>query len=239
MTDTQSAVGPIIYGIPLALWVAIGAVVFAPIISLAGVILSNRNVRKNLKIQLDHDAEERDRERKMTLRREVYLETAVAMTHVNQVLARAWNPESDINAVASEFADDLSKLAKVHIVGGDATVTAVMNYVNEVGPAYLEFLTKRAAHMIAKQMIERETNPELRAQLQRKLTAAIIESSERSVQLAMQIARLMPDAVIAVRNELTLPLDRELYEQLWEAQFRKIAESWSSARVQIEKLGGL
>jgi hypothetical protein len=154
--EAQSAVGPIFYGIPLALWVAIGAVVFAPIISFAGVVLSNRNARKNLKIQLGHDAEERDRERTMSLRREVYLNAAEAMVHANGLLGRMTDIENDQRVLGQEFATDLGKIAKIHIVGTKETVEAVMNYVNTLAPCFIELTSKRTPLLITKASIAHE-----------------------------------------------------------------------------------
>ena len=77
-----------IHGIPLALWVTIIVAVLSPIITLISVGRSNAASRKNLKDQLAHDADQRDRERKMSLRREVYLQTAEALAHANTLIAR-------------------------------------------------------------------------------------------------------------------------------------------------------
>jgi hypothetical protein len=59
-------------GISLGHWITIGVAMIA----LGGVLLAQWNARVVLQRQLDHDSEQRDRERKMSLRREVYLEAA-------------------------------------------------------------------------------------------------------------------------------------------------------------------
>ena len=63
--------------IPSALWtaaIAFVATLIAGGMSLAGVVLTNRDARKRLAKQLEHDSTERTREREMALRRDVYLE---------------------------------------------------------------------------------------------------------------------------------------------------------------------
>jgi hypothetical protein len=167
MPESASAAGPLIYGIPLALWIAVGVAVLSGIITLVSVSLSNGNSRRNLRAQLAHDSEQlerrlayeadqRDRERKMSLRREIYLEAAAALTHANGLIGRITNIENDQKMLGDEFATDLSKIAKVHIVGSDQTVQAIMGYVNVLGPSFMELVAKRAPLMTRKAAIDLE-----------------------------------------------------------------------------------
>lgn len=176
MTDPQFAsAGPILYGIPLALWVAISAVVFAPIIAFIGVLVSNRNTRNNLEVQLAHDADQRDRERTMALRREVYLEAAAALAHVNAVVGRLADISNDQKALAEEFQADLARIAKVHIVGSPRTVQAVMNYVGVIGPSFAELAAKRVPLIIRKSAIDLESTFMDAAQAERKRFSAMTQ----------------------------------------------------------------
>jgi hypothetical protein len=161
MSDLSSAAGPLVYGIPLALWIAGGVGLLSPFIAWR----SNANSRKNLDKQLAHDseqlerrleheAEQRDRERQMSLRREVYLEAAAALTHANGLVGRITSVDIDQRLLAEELAVDLSKLAKVHIVGSPETVQAIMNYVNELGPSFIELMAMRSPLVIRKSAID-------------------------------------------------------------------------------------
>jgi hypothetical protein len=178
MTGSQSAAGPLIYGVPLALWIAVGIAVLSAIVTLVSVVLSNCNSRRNLREQLKRDAEQfatqlahdsqqlerrlayeadqRDRERRMSLRRDVYLEAAAALTHANGLIGRITNIDNDQKALGDEFATDLSKISKVHIVGSDQTVQAIMSYVNVLGPSFTELLAERVPLMIRKTAIDLE-----------------------------------------------------------------------------------
>jgi DNA-binding NarL/FixJ family response regulator len=58
MSDSPSAAGPLIHGVPLALWIAVGVALLAAVVTLVGVLLSNRNSRRNLSEQLKRGAEQ-------------------------------------------------------------------------------------------------------------------------------------------------------------------------------------
>ena len=172
MTGSPSAAGPLIYGVPLALWIAVGVAVLSAVVTLASVVLSNCISRRNLRDQLKrggeqfaaqvahdseqlerrlaHEADQRDRERTMSLRREVYLEAAEALAHANTLLGRMSDIENDQKVLGEELATDLGKIAKIHIVGSDRTIQAVMDYANALGPAVIELVAKRGPLMIRK-----------------------------------------------------------------------------------------
>lgn len=182
MIDPNSATQIAFYGVPLSIWLTLLASVVVAVISAVTAMIvvgrSNANSRESLRQQLqrssnqfgnqlEHDsrqlerklaaeAEERDRERKMSLRREVYLEAAAALAHANALIGRATNIENDQKTLGDEFAVDLSRIAKVHIVGSKQTVQAIMNYVNVLGPAFTELVAERVPLMIRKAAIDLE-----------------------------------------------------------------------------------
>jgi hypothetical protein len=93
--------------------------------------------------QLAHDSEQRDRDRQHALRREVHLEAATALTNLLSLVGRAANLEEDETAIVEKFGHNQAVLSKVHIVGAEATVDAVMTYMNELVPAFIELITRR------------------------------------------------------------------------------------------------
>ena len=66
---------------------AVYAATTASTITLIGLSLQNRGESKRNFERLVHDARQRDREREMTLRRDVYLEAAEAMAQAQEYLA--------------------------------------------------------------------------------------------------------------------------------------------------------
>ena len=186
MTGSQSAAGPVIYGVPLALWIAVGVAVLSAIITLVSVAMSNRNSRSNLReqlrlnaeqfaAQLTHDSEQRERERAMSLRREVYLEAAAALSHTSTVIGRLADIYNDQKALAEDFAADLAKIGKVHIVGSAQTVQAIMNYLNVVGPSFAELVAKRVPLTIRKSAIDLESAFMDTAMAERKRFTAMMQ----------------------------------------------------------------
>jgi heme exporter protein D len=197
MSGSQSVAGPLIYGVPLALWIAVGVALLSAIVTLTSVVLSNRNSRKNLREQLRrsaeefaaqlahdsaqlerrlaHEAEQRDRERAMSLRREVYLEAAAALNHVNATVGRLADISNDPKTIWEAFATDLAKIAKVHIMGSAETIGAVMDYVNVIGPAFSELVEKRMPLAIRQAAINLESTFMDTALAERKRFTAMMQ----------------------------------------------------------------
>lgn len=172
----SSAAGPLIHGIPLALWVTIAVSVISPIVTVLGIWWSNWNAgrlqqdklekdstqfRQKLSQdstqfgnQLQHDAHQRDRDRQMSMRREVYLDAAAALVHLQHTYSQASDIKIDVKEVNASFAKNQAAIAKTHIVGTQATVDAVMAYTNALGAAYVELLSRRPSLEIRKAAID-------------------------------------------------------------------------------------
>jgi hypothetical protein len=126
-------------------------------------------------MQLAHDAEQRDRDRKMSLRHEVYLEAAAALTNLLTLVGKAANIEYDETALLDEFGINQAKLAKVHLVGTEATVDAVMTYINELAPAFLELIMRRVPLLIRKHAIDTHVNLMNKAGAERERFVAMMQ----------------------------------------------------------------
>jgi hypothetical protein len=231
---TASAAGPLIFSVPLALWIAVGVAVLSAIVTLVSVSLSNRNSRRNLREQLrrnaeqfaaqlvhdsqqlerrlTYEADQRDRERTMSLRREVYLGAAEALAHANALVGRMADIENDQRVLGEEFAADLAKVAKVHIVGSRATVQAVMDYVNALAPGFIELAAKRGPLMVRKSGIAQEQTfidaalaerKRFTAMLQQLNLDGVTDKSKRDAILAQNaIATKTHESHIAAQGEL-------------------------------------
>jgi hypothetical protein len=126
-----------------AAYIAAGAAALSAVVSFVSSRLSNRNARQQLETQLKHDAEQRDRDRAMTLRRDVYLPAIEAVVRSHAALGHAANLDSDIAASGKQLVTDLAEIAKVHLVASEATVKAIMAFTNALMPAYLELAALR------------------------------------------------------------------------------------------------
>ncbi len=93
--------------------------------ALGGVLLTNKSNNKRILVELEHDATQRDREREMDLRKDVYLKIAEEMTVAQQFLAGL--PQVDFTKIdSSQFLKGFFiASSKIHIVGKYDTVEAV------------------------------------------------------------------------------------------------------------------
>lgn len=125
--------------VPDAVWAAI----LASILTLSGVLLTNRGNNNRLLAQLNHDAEERSRERQMSLRREVYLIAVEAVTKAYSILMELPLADLQSNSWKAE-ANSISKaLSKIHIVGSDETVSSSTQFSLSFSRALLELTQKK------------------------------------------------------------------------------------------------
>ena len=89
------------------------AVLAAAGLSLLASWLSNRNSRVQLQMQLAHDATQRDREREMALRRDVYLPAIEAIVRTQASLGLMTDPNTDQIALGHQLSTDQATIAKV------------------------------------------------------------------------------------------------------------------------------
>jgi hypothetical protein len=170
------------YGVPLSVWLTLLASLLVAVISAATAMIvvwrSSANARTNLreqiqrdderfKVQLAHDSEQlerrlaheadqRERERKMSLRRDVFLEAAAALTLANSLIGRIANLDNDQKALGDELITHLSKIMRVQIVGSQQTIQAVADYIKVLGPSFTEMLALRIPLMTRKSSIDLE-----------------------------------------------------------------------------------
>lgn len=136
--------------IPDVVWAAIIACALTSI----GVFFTNRNSRIQQQAGLRHDSEQRDREREMSLRRDVYLKATEAITKGQNFLIRLANLDIPSQAFDDDYREDAASLAKIHIVATNETVQAVLTYSQYFRNAFLELSLKRVSLLARKNRIE-------------------------------------------------------------------------------------
>lgn len=118
--------------IPTIVWSGI----VAAAISLAGVVLSNLSTAKRLRTQLNHDGNEKLKDRLGALRKEVYLQLYSDITAIQGHLGAL----SAKDPTSPEFSEPVqavnAQLAKVQLVGG----TEVMEHASELTALFTESL---------------------------------------------------------------------------------------------------
>jgi len=120
--------------IPDVIWSAI----IASIITLSGVIFVNWDNTKRLRIQLNHDASEREKERKAELRRDVYLVAAEEMTKAIGYLGSLPQQDPEHLGFEEKLQPFFSSAAKIQVVSNPETSILVSKLL----AAYNELLMK-------------------------------------------------------------------------------------------------
>ena len=124
----------VLNSIPIIIWsVAVGS-----LITLGGVLISDRNHTKRLKIQLAHDSELRAIERKATMRREVYLKAAEELVRANNYLGSLAQLDLTKTNIGDGLQNFFASFAKLGLVAEEETGKAI----NELVIAYSDVLFK-------------------------------------------------------------------------------------------------
>ena len=116
--------------------------VIASVLALSGVLIANRSNTNRLRIQLQHDAAEKAKERTATLRREVYLRAAEELTKANSHLASL--PQSDLakTNAAEGLQGFFAAAAKLQLVAEPKTALLVNQLVATYGELLLRLLAR-------------------------------------------------------------------------------------------------
>lgn len=118
--------------------------VIASLLTLAGVLASNRGNNKRLLVQLQHDAAEKSKERTAVLRREVYLRAVEELTKANAHLASL----PQIDPTSTNLADGLQGFftasAKLQLVTEPKTALLVNQLVASYGQLLFRLMARVA-----------------------------------------------------------------------------------------------
>lgn len=117
--------------------------VIASLLTLGGVLLTNRGNSNRLIQQLSHDAAEKAKERIFQTRRDVYLKASHDLVNANSFLGSA--PDfSDPQAKASQGLNELyASLSKVQLIGdseASASATRLLTTYNSIYLSLMEYL---------------------------------------------------------------------------------------------------
>jgi hypothetical protein len=163
--------------IPDVIWSAI----IASGITFLGVTLSNRANRKSLLLQLNHAAQEKDKERELQIRKDVYLEAA-------EVTAEAIN---DVMLIPSRIANSknveignrmLQALSKVHMVATLDTAKSITQFVVTFNQLTLPIISEMVKYLALKQELTNLNNLSEMKLNTMKETKIIYEHSDSNIK---------------------------------------------------------
>ena len=151
--------------VPETVWAAISA----SLLTLGGVLLSNRSQHRRFLRQLDHEARQRDREREMTLRTDVYLRAAEATAILQSIPGSLADLNTNIGEINRRLSETYTAIHRVYLTGDDRTLQAMMTYFNEFMDAHTRLAARRLALV---------GQPEAIARLQRQVDESAAERSQ-------------------------------------------------------------
>jgi len=193
------AVIEILKQVPATVWVTLAT----SVLTLSGVLLSLRHDSKLQANQLAHDARERNRERQMSWRREVYLHAAESVSRLSGVVGRIADlniPDQELSRV---YQDDIAKINRIQVIANDKTVAAVNAFTSEFAAVYVRLFVDRSLLLAQKGEIE-----SLGATLQRST-----EAKERYEALLLQLnATQNPDQAIRLAAATEIEVNRRKAE---------------------------
>jgi hypothetical protein len=134
----------VLRSVPDVIWSGL----IASVLALGGVLIIDGRNTKRLKLQLEHDANEKAKERTATLRREVYLPAMEELVNANAHLASL--PQLDLSKVnaADGLREFFGASAKLQLVAEPKTAVLA----NELTALYGELVLKLVAKSVPLQM---------------------------------------------------------------------------------------
>jgi len=104
--------------IPDVIWSA----VIASLLTLSGVLLTSFGNTKRLKSQLLHDSQQRDKERDLSLRKQVYLDTMEAIANAQNILLSLLNIDFSEIELSSRFSETFLSINKCYVIASNPNV---------------------------------------------------------------------------------------------------------------------
>ncbi len=117
------------------------------------MILTNRTNLKNLRTQLDHDREQRSKDRSLSMRREIYLAAAEAIASAMNTVARYGDLSLSQNELTAEYRAKSDQISKIHVVASEETALRFIAFMRDLGATFIKLniqrmeLSSARAHM--------------------------------------------------------------------------------------------
>lgn len=179
------------------------AAIMASSITIGGVYLANRHARKLQREALDQDAMQREKDRKLSLRRDVYLPAADSILRAQNLLMRLLDPATPLQEVVSQLPNEVFIISRTLVVGSDKTIQSVLMILDAIGDTFETLVFKRAA------LINFDEH---------------IDSIEFGINECGKLYQLIPPALVAIREELELSFDQEAFSKIYINNAKKRAD---------------
>jgi hypothetical protein len=158
--------------IPATFW----GVVIGAFFSLGGVVLTNRAHDRRLRTQLEHDRELKNRDREMSLRKDVYLAATEAVSAGLIAVGRFADLEVPHDKLTEGYLDRAPSIAKTHVIASETTAKTIVTFSGELGATFLRLFASRMPLVGQKQEID----------FLRNQIAAFAKERDRTLELMKQ-----------------------------------------------------
>jgi hypothetical protein len=129
--------------VPAAFWVVVGAMIsFTG--TFLGIILTNRSHARRLREQHEHDREVKNRDREMSLRKEIYLAAAEAISTSLIAISRFSDLEIHHDKLIDKYLAKSAAIFKIHLIATEETVKAITVFSGDLDTTFFRLFTKRA-----------------------------------------------------------------------------------------------
>lgn len=125
--------------IPASFW----GVVVGSFFTIIGVALTNGASNRRLAEQLQHEREQKTKDRDMALRKEVFLAAAEAISTGTNGIRGFGNIDTSYGALTRGFLEKSSAISGVYLIATTNTVTAVASFMGELDVLYLKLQIDR------------------------------------------------------------------------------------------------
>ncbi|MBK6852952.1 MAG: hypothetical protein IPG93_15310 [Burkholderiales bacterium] len=174
-------------GVPDVIWSG----VIASVLTLGGVLLANRSSTTRLRIQLDHESQEKAKQRRAELRRDVYLAVAEESVKANACLAALPNADLSKSDAITPLEGFFSAAAKLQMVANTETALQTSQLVSSYGQ--LLFRVMALARPIQRAKLSAQLSKQLYEEAQteiKRILAAMTALNESGSPDPEKFARL-------------------------------------------------
>nr|WP_315481482.1 hypothetical protein [uncultured Undibacterium sp.] len=160
--------------IPSSFW----GVLVGSMLSFLGIALTNRANDRRLKIQLEHDRDQKKVEREMILRKDVFLAVAEAISDGLNMINR--NSDLDVanNEISGEYAKSSKAIAKLHVIAGTDVARSMMNFTSQMELLYLRLFGFRLELVAEKEKITQLAETFLSLKVERDRVFGLIKQMQ-------------------------------------------------------------
>jgi hypothetical protein len=210
-------------------------VLIGSLLTIIGVGLTNISNTKRLRIQHEHEVAVRNKERDLSMRREVYMDAMEAISAGITAISRFSELSETPEALMQSYSSLSSKLGKVTIVGQNETIEALANFQLEVNGAFLRMSAKRDKfdkQLRHSQAIEGEIE-----HLKEKLNQLTAHFTQAKANQEHDFAERYQNEIDILKNELTVLESQE--EEIGNQLMQTIANLVQTSMAEVSSLNKL